>query len=84
MKRQLQKREEGLCFHFKLTGSLPGQENSIDSKGNELKHGQSPTKGERTRQDMVSCGVFKGKTDDEINVKHWCFIMSFKFFFFGI
>ena len=84
MKRQLQKREEGLCFHFKLTGSLPGQENSIDSKGNELKHGQSPTKGERTRQDVVSCGVFKGKTDDEINVKHWCFIMNFKFFFFGI
>lgn len=77
MKRQLQKREEGLCFHFKLTGSLPGQENSIDSKGNELKHGQSPTKGEGTRQDVVSCGVFKGKTDDEINVKHWCFMMSF-------
>ena len=84
MKRQLQEREEALCFHFKLTGSLPGQENSIDRKGSGLKHGNLPTKGERTRQEVVSYGVFKGKRDDEINVKHWCFMMSFKIFFFGI
>ena len=57
-KEQLQKRQEFFCFHFKLMGSLPGPENSIDSKGNESKHWSSPIKGKRRGQEVVLWGFF--------------------------
>lgn len=68
MKQQLQKREEIFCFHFKLTGSFPGQENSIDKKVMNQNTGIHIQKVKEQGKRWSHVCVFKGKIDNEVKM----------------